>query len=161
MKPRHRRLIFIVVGLSAVGLTAALVLNAFKNNMVFFFSPSQVAAHEAPMGKEFRIGGLVKKGSLKREGDGLTVHFVVTDTADNLNVTYHGILPDLFSEGTGVVAQGRLKDGVFYADQVLAKHDSTYMPPEVASAINEAKAKEINKRASTSLMPSPTGGESL
>ena len=162
MKPRHRRLIFIVIGLGAVAVTAGLVLNAFKNNLVFFFSPSQVVAHEAPVGKEFRIGGLVKKGSLKREGDGLTVHFVVTDTADNLNVTYKGILPDLFSEGTGVVAQGRLKNGVFYADQVLAKHDSKYMPPDVAAAINEAKAKEINKRASTTLMPDTSaGGETL
>lgn len=162
MKPRHRRLIFIAIGFSAVALTAGLVLNAFKNNMVFFFSPSQVAEHQAPVGRDFRIGGLVKKGSLQRESDGLTVHFVVTDTADNLNVTYKGILPDLFSEGTGVVAQGRLVNGVFVADQVLAKHDSTYMPPEVASAINEAKAKEINKRASTSLMPpSNRGGETL
>lgn len=161
MKPRHRRLIFIAIGFSAVAVTAVLVLNAFKNNMVFFFSPSQVVAHEAPKGREFRIGGLVKKGSLKREPDGLTVHFVVTDTADNLNVTYKGILPDLFTEGTGVVAQGRMVKGVFVADQVLAKHDSTYMPPEVASAISAAKAKEIDKRAGASLMPPDNRGETL
>ncbi len=162
MKPRHRRLIFIAIGLSAVAVTAGLVLNAFKDNMVFFFSPSQVMAHKAPVGREFRIGGLVKKGSLKRASDGLTYRFVVTDTAKKVNVVFKGILPDLFTEGQGVVAQGRLRNGVFYADQVLAKHDSTYMPPEVADALKKAKAKEANKRASASLVPAkPRGGESL
>lgn len=162
MKPRHRRLIFIAIGLSAVAVTAGLVLNAFKDNMVFFFSPSQVLAHQAPVGREFRIGGLVEKGSLKRASDGLTYRFVVTDTAKKVDVVYKGILPDLFTEGQGVVAQGRLKNGVFYADQVLAKHDSTYMPPEVADALKKAKAKEANKRAAASLVPAkPGGGESL
>lgn len=113
-----------------------LVLNAFQNNLVFFFSPTQVAAKEAPAQKAFRIGGLVQQGSVKREDDGLTVRFVVTDLANSMPVVYKGILPDLFKEGKGVVAQGHLgADGVFSADQVLAKHDENYMPPEAADAI--------------------------
>lgn len=136
MKPRHKRLALIGVGLAGLGVAAALVLNAFQNNLVFFFSPTQVAAKEAPTQKTFRIGGLVQQGSLKREDDGLTVRFVVTDLKNSMPVVYQGILPDLFKEGKGVVAQGKLNaDGIFHADQVLAKHDENYMPPEAADAI--------------------------
>ncbi|MDT5062461.1 MAG: cytochrome c-type biosis protein CcmE [Acidobacteriota bacterium] len=140
MKLRHKRLALIGVGLAGLGIAAALVLNAFQNNLVFFFSPTQVAAKEAPVQKTFRIGGLVQQGSLKREDDGLTVRFVVTDLANSMTVIYTGTLPDLFKEGKGVVAQGRLgPDGVFRADQVLAKHDENYMPPEAADAIKHNK----------------------
>ena len=140
MKPRHKRLALIAIGLTVIGVAAALVLNAFQDNLVFFFSPTQVAAREAPTQKPFRVGGLVQQGSLKREDDGLTVHFVVTDLTNSTPVVYKGILPDLFKEGKGVVAQGRLgADGVFRADQVLAKHDENYMPPEAADAIKNNK----------------------
>jgi cytochrome c-type biogenesis protein CcmE len=140
MKPRHRRLVLVVVGLAALGVASALVLNAFRSNLVFFFSPSQIAAGEAPRDRAFRIGGLVQTGSVKRQTDGLTVQFVVTDTAQAIPVVYKGILPDLFREGKGVVAQGRLgTDGVFRADEVLAKHDENYMPPEAAHALEQAR----------------------
>ena len=125
---------------------AALVLNAFQGNVVFFFSPSQVASGEAPVAKTFRIGGMVEKGSLKRLPDGVTVQFVVTDTAKTIPVTYTGILPDLFKEGKGVVAQGRLSpDGSFRASEVLAKHDENYMPPEAAQAMSKAMADKAAK----------------
>jgi cytochrome c-type biogenesis protein CcmE len=141
MKRRHKRIAFILAGLAGLGIAAALVLSAFQNNLVFFFSPSQVAAKEAPIGRTFRIGGLVEKESLKRENDGLTVRFTVTDTAKSIPIVYKGILPDLFKEGRGCVAQGHIgSDGVFYADQVLAKHDENYMPPEAGQAIDNAKA---------------------
>ncbi|HEY6229642.1 MAG TPA: cytochrome c maturation protein CcmE [Pyrinomonadaceae bacterium] len=140
MKRRHKRLAFIVVGLAGLAVAAALVLSAFQNNLVFFFSPSQVAAREAPVNKTFRVGGLVQDGTLKRDGDGLTVRFTVTDTAQSIPVVYKGILPDLFKEGKGCVAQGHIgPDGIFYADQVLAKHDENYMPPEAGKAIDAAK----------------------
>jgi len=127
-------------GLAAVGIAAALVLNAFQSNLVFFFSPSQVLANEAPVGKAFRIGGMVETGSLQRQSDGLTVHFNVTDTARTVPVVYMGILPDLFKEGKGVVAQGQLTpDGTFHATQILAKHDENYMPPDAAHAVEQAK----------------------
>ena len=127
-------------GVAAVGIAAALVLNAFQSNLVFFFSPSQVLANEAPHGRAFRIGGMVEKGSVRRQGDGLTVRFNVTDTAQTVSVVYTGILPDLFREGKGVVAQGNLgPDGVFRASQVLAKHDENYMPPEAAHALEQAQ----------------------
>ncbi|MEK6279686.1 MAG: cytochrome c maturation protein CcmE [Acidobacteriota bacterium] len=147
MKRRHKRISFIVAGLAGLGIAAALVLSAFQNNLVFFFSPTQVAANEAPVNRAFRVGGLVENGSLKRENDGLTVHFTVTDTAKSVPVVYKGILPDLFKEGKGCVAQGRLgSDGVFYADQVLAKHDENYMPPEAGEALDKAKhAQEASK----------------
>ncbi len=147
MKRRHRRIAFIIAGLTALGIAAALMLNAFQENLVFFFSPSQVAAREAPTERTFRVGGLVKEGTVKRENDGLTVRFVVTDTAESIPVVYKGILPDLFKEGKGCVAQGRLgSDGVFYADEVLAKHDENYMPPEAGEAIDKAKhAQEASK----------------
>ena len=147
MKRRHKRVAFIVVGVAGLGVAAFLVLSAFQNNLVFFFSPTQVAAKEAPVDRTFRIGGLVQEGTLQRENDGLTVRFTVTDTAANIPVVYKGILPDLFKEGRGCVAQGKLGlDGVFQADQVLAKHDENYMPPEAGEAIDKAKhAKEAAK----------------
>ncbi len=136
MKPRSKRALAIAVGLAALGIASALVLNAFNSNLVFFFSPSQVAANEAPRARSFRIGGLVEEGSIQREAKGLTTRFVVTDLAKTIPVTYTGLLPDLFKEGKGVVAQGKLgADGIFRADQVLAKHDENYMPPEAASAL--------------------------
>jgi cytochrome c-type biogenesis protein CcmE len=141
MKPRSKRLIAIACGLAALGVATALVLNAFNSNLVFFFSPTQVAANEAPQDRSFRVGGLVEMGSIKREPQGLTTRFVVTDLAKTIPVTYTGLLPDLFKEGKGVVAQGKLgPDGVFRADQVLAKHDENYMPPEAADALAKAKA---------------------
>ncbi|MDQ5844583.1 MAG: cytochrome c maturation protein CcmE [Acidobacteriota bacterium] len=147
MKRRHKRIGFIVAGLAGLGIAAALVLSAFQSNLVFFFSPSQIAANEAPANRAFRVGGLVEQGTLKRGSDGLTVSFTVTDTAKSIPVVYKGILPDLFKEGKGCVAQGRLgSDGVFYADQVLAKHDENYMPPEAGQAIDKAKhAQEASK----------------
>ena len=136
MKPRHKRLALIGVGLCGLAAAAALVLNAFQNSLVFFFSPTEVAEKKAPVQKTFRVGGLVEQGSLRREDDGLTVRFVVTDLAHTVPVIYKGILPDLFKEGKGVVAQGRLaEDGVFHANEVLAKHDENYMPPEAADAL--------------------------
>jgi cytochrome c-type biogenesis protein CcmE len=136
MTPRKRRALWVLGGLAALGIATALVLNAFRSNMVFFFSPTQVAAKEAPQGRAFRIGGLVEMGSVKRAADGLTVQFVVTDNAHTVPVSYTGLLPDLFREGKGVVAQGRLDgSGRFRADQVLAKHDEEYMPPEAAAAM--------------------------
>ncbi len=144
MKTRHKRIVFIVVSLAALGLAAYLVLGAFRNNLVFFFSPTQIATKEAPVGRTFRIGGLVQDGTLKRDSDGLTVHFTVTDTANSIPVVYKGILPDLFKEGRGCVAQGRVgSDGTFYADQIMAKHDENYMPPEAARALDQAK--DMNK----------------
>ncbi|HJW50961.1 MAG TPA: cytochrome c maturation protein CcmE [Burkholderiaceae bacterium] len=147
MKSRHKRIALIVGGLAGLGIAAALVLSAFQENLVFFYSPTQVANKEAPQGKSFRIGGLVEQGSLKRGSDGLTVTFNVTDTAKVIPVTYSGILPDLFKEGKGVVAQGRLQpDGTFKAHEVLAKHDENYMPPEAAHALEQAnKAQKTVK----------------
>jgi cytochrome c-type biogenesis protein CcmE len=140
MKPRHRKLAVIASGVTALGVASILVLNAFQSNLVFFFSPSQVAANEAPVGRSFRIGGLVEEGSIRRMADGVTVNFVVTDTAKAIPVAYTGILPDLFKEGKGVVAQGKLTaNGLFLADEVLAKHDENYMPPEAASALEQAE----------------------
>ena len=133
-------MVIIAAGLGVLALASALVLNAFRSNLVFFFSPSQVMANEAPRGKAFRIGGMVETGSVKRADDGLTVRFRVTDTAHTVAVVYTGILPDLFKEGKGVVAQGRLDaDGVFAASEVLAKHDENYMPPDAAHAIEQAQ----------------------
>jgi cytochrome c-type biogenesis protein CcmE len=139
LKPRHRRLIWILAGLAALGVAVALVLNAFQSNLVFFFTPTQIANGEAPQGRAFRIGGLVEPGSVRREGDGTTVAFRVTDNARAVEVTYRGILPDLFKEGRGIVAQGTVQaDGSFRASEVLAKHDENYMPPEAAEALERA-----------------------
>ena len=148
MKTRHQRSILIIAGLSILGLVAALVLNAFQSNLVFFFSPTQVAAGEAPKGKSFRIGGLVKEGSLQREADGVTMRFVMTDTDKDMVVAYRGILPDLFKEGKGAVAQGKLgEQGVFVASEVLAKHDENYMPPEAAKAVGDAHVRAAMNKA--------------
>jgi cytochrome c-type biogenesis protein CcmE len=138
MKPRHKRFVWIGLGVAAIGVATALVLTAFNKNLVFFFTPSQVAANEAPVGRTFRIGGMVEPGSVKREG--VEVRFVVTDTARSMRVVYRGQLPDLFKEGKGVVAQGQLgPDGTFTAREVLAKHDENYMPPEAAHAVEQAQ----------------------
>ena len=140
MKPRSKRALAIVAGVATLGVATALVLNAFQSNLVFFFSPTQVASKEAPVDRAFRVGGLVETGSVQRDPNGLTVRFVVTDTAKTVPVSYTGMLPDLFQEGKGVVAQGRIgPDGVFVADQVLAKHDENYMPPEAAEALEKAR----------------------
>ena len=142
MKPRHRRFLWIGAGLAALAAAAALVLVAFQSNLVFFFSPSQVVAKEAPQGRAFRIGGLVEPGSLQRDTNTLTVRFRVTDTAQTIPVVYTGLLPDLFKEGKGVVAQGTLRaDGTFVATEVLAKHDENYMPPEAGKALQDAQRK--------------------
>lgn len=138
---QKKRLGLIAGGLIICGAAAALVFNAFEENLVFFFSPSQVAAHEAPEGRAFRIGGFVQEGSVQRQKDGVTVRFEVTDTAHTVPVTYKGSLPDLFKEGKGVVAQGKLQNGVFVADQVLAKHDENYMPPAAEKAVQDAHKK--------------------
>jgi cytochrome c-type biogenesis protein CcmE len=145
MKPRQKRLALILGGLAVLGVASALVLSAFQENLVFFYSPSQVANHEAPQNKAFRIGGLVEEGSVKRQSDGVTVTFNVTDTAKVIPVAYKGILPDLFK---GVVAQGKLgPDGVFTAHEVLAKHDENYMPPEASHAVEQAqKAQKTVKQ---------------
>jgi cytochrome c-type biogenesis protein CcmE len=156
MKPRQKRIAMVVGGLAALAIAASLVLAAFRQNLVFFFTPSQVAANEAPMGKTFRIGGMVETGSVKRQPDGLTVRFMVTDTAKSIPVVYRGALPDLFREGKGVVAQGRVgADGVFMASEVLAKHDENYMPPEAAEAVK--RAHETAAKAAQTLVTDPGG----
>ena len=141
----------VVGGIAALGVAAGLILSAFQQNLVFFFTPSQVAANEVPQGKTFRIGGMVEKGSVKRGEDGLTVKFLVTDTAKSIPVVYRGALPDLFREGKGVVAQGRVgTDGVFAASEVLAKHDENYMPPEAAEAVK--RAHETSRKAAQTVV---------
>ncbi|MBK7900239.1 MAG: cytochrome c maturation protein CcmE [Azonexus sp.] len=148
MKTRHKRLALIGGALAILGVIAALVLNALNSNIALYISPTDVAAGKAPQDKLFRIGGLVKEGSLKRQADGVTVSFVVTDTDKDLTVNYKGILPDLFKEGKGVVAQGKLGgEGVFVASEVLAKHDENYMPPEAAKAVGDAHARAAEKKA--------------
>ena len=155
MKPRHKRFAFVAVALVGVGLIATLVLNAFRSNLVFFFTPTQIASNEAPKGRPFRVGGLVTAGSLKR--DGTTVHFVVTDTVKSIPVTYTGILPDLFKEGKGVVAQGTLEgDGSFHASEVLAKHDENYMPPEAGDALR--RAEDAKRKAEKTLVVNTPAG---
>ncbi|HEV7913992.1 MAG TPA: cytochrome c maturation protein CcmE [Albitalea sp.] len=152
MKPRRKRIAIVVGIVAAVGIATALVLNAFQSNLVFFYSPSQVAAKEAPVGRTFRLGGLVQAGSVQR--DGVTVSFLVTDTARTIPVRFKGILPDLFQEGKGVVAQGQVgDDGVFVAREVLAKHDENYMPPEAAEALKRAGA--VNAKLANSVVKEP------
>ena len=139
MKSRNKRLILVVAGVAVFAVAAALVLSAFKDNLVFFFSPSDVVAGKVPQGKQFRIGGLVEKNSVVRQPDGVTVRFIVTDTANHIPVAYKGVLPDLFRECKGVVTQGKLgADGTFVASEVLAKHDENYMAPEAAEAVSKA-----------------------
>lgn len=159
MKPRHKRLALAGAAAAAVALAVGLILVAFESNIQLFFSPTQVVAGEAPLSRTFRIGGLVEQGSVKRAEDGVTVRFAVTDTARTIPVAYKGILPDLFKEGKGVVAQGRLEaDGVFHASQVLAKHDENYMPPEAATALERARKAESESQK-TLVMDRPAGGE--
>jgi cytochrome c-type biogenesis protein CcmE len=156
MKPRHKRFALIAAGLAGLALASTLVLSAFQKNLVFFFTPSQVAANEAPQGRSFRIGGLVESGSIQRQPDGVTVKFVVTDTAKSIPVYYKGVLPDLFKEGKGVVTQGKLGgDGVFVASEVLAKHDENYMPPEAAHALEQAK--QTNDKAKQTIVSGSSG----
>ena len=141
MKSRHKKLALIGGALALLGIIAALVLNALNSNIALYISPTDVAAGKAPQDKLFRIGGMVKEGSVSRQADGVTVAFIVTDTEKDITVHYKGILPDLFKEGKGVVAQGRLTaDGSFNATEVLAKHDENYMPPEAAKAVSDAQA---------------------
>lgn len=154
MKARHKRLILVGVGILGVGAAAALALTALQSNISYFFSPSQVVAKEAPANHVIRLGGLVTKGSVKRAEDGLTVNFDVTDMAQTVRVAYTGILPDLFKEGQGAVARGKLgPDGVFYAEEVLAKHDEAYMPPEVADSLKTAHAKGASQTAAQASDP--------
>ena len=148
MKPRHKRLAIAGGLLAGVAAIAALVFNAFQSNLVFFYSPSQVVAKEAPTSRTFRLGGLVEEGSVRREG--VKVNFLVTDKAKTIPVSYVGILPDLFKEGKGVVAQGRLEGDVFVAREVLAKHDENYMPPEAAEALKNAQT--VNERTARSVV---------
>ncbi len=151
MTPRRKRMAIALGIIAVVGAATALVLNAFQSNLVFFYTPTQIAAKEAPSGRTFRLGGLVVAGSVKREG--VSVRFEVTDTAQTVPVQFSGILPDLFKEGKGVVAQGQLENGVFQAKEVLAKHDENYMPPEAAQALkNAAKA---NQKAAATLVTGP------
>jgi cytochrome c-type biogenesis protein CcmE len=138
VKPRHKRALIIIAALAVIGVAALLILNALNSNIALYVTPSEVAAGKAPQGQAFRIGGMVKEGSVKR--DGLTVHFVITDLVKDIPVAYTGILPDLFKEGKGAVIQGRLNaNGEFVASEVLAKHDENYMPPEAKSALDQAK----------------------
>ena len=151
MKPRQKRLVWVGLGVVVLGVATALVLTAFNRNLVFFFTPTQVAAKEAPVDRTFRIGGMVEKGSVRRQADGVTVQFDVTDTAKTIRVVYRGVLPDLFKEGKGVVTQGKLgSDGVFVASEVLAKHDENYMPPEAAAALKKAHEQGVATPPSTS-----------
>ncbi|MCL2523985.1 MAG: cytochrome c maturation protein CcmE [Betaproteobacteria bacterium] len=148
MKSRHKKLALIGAALVVVGIIALLVLNALNSNIALYISPTDVAAGKAPADKLFRIGGVVKEGSLARQADGVTVAFIVTDTETDIPVHYKGILPDLFKEGKGVVAQGRLsEDGHFAASEVLAKHDENYMPPAAAKAVDDAHARAAGKKA--------------
>jgi len=148
MKPRQKRLVFALFALIGIGAAAVLINTALRSNLSYYFSPSQVNANEAPKNEVFRVGGLVKEGSLKRQQDGLTVQFLVTDNAADVKVSYTGILPDLFKEGQGMVARGKLgNDGIFYAEEVLAKHDENYMPPEVASSLKTAHEEGVANAA--------------
>ena len=157
MKPRHKRLALILGGLAALGLAAALILSAFQKNLVFFFTPTQILAGEAPQNRSFRMGGMVVKNSLVRQADGVTMSFQVTDTVQTLRVNYHGMLPDLFKEGKGVVAQGKLdQNHLFVADEVLAKHDENYMLPDAAYALKKAgEAKQAAAAKATRISYTP------
>jgi len=156
MKPRQKKFVFILVALAALGAAVGLVLYALKDNVSLYFTPTQVYNKEAPQGHNFRIGGLVEAGSVQREKDGLTVHFSVTDTTRSMPVVYKGILPDLFKEGKGVVAQGKLEsDNVFHAEEVLAKHDENYMPPEAKDALDKAAKAKAAAAPATGLPVTP------
>jgi cytochrome c-type biogenesis protein CcmE len=148
MKARQKRLLLVGLAIVGVGAAAAMALSALQSNISYFFSPTQVKANESPADHVFRLGGLVKEGSVQRQDDGLTVTFDVTDLAETVTVAYTGILPDLFKEGQGVVTKGRMgPDGRFVADEVLAKHDEEYMPPEVADTLKTAHAEGMTDAA--------------
>lgn len=148
MKSRHKKLLLIIAAVATFGVIIALVLNALNSNIALFKSPTEVAAGNYPKDKLFRIGGLVKEGSIMRQADGVTIRFIITDSESDLTVDYVGILPDLFQEGKGAVAQGRLlDDGTFKAQEVLAKHDENYMPPEAAQALNDAHVRGLQRQA--------------
>jgi len=150
MKPRQKRFVFIAVAIAAVAVAVGLVLNALDKNVSLYFTPTQVYNKEAPQGRSFRIGGLVEEGSVKRQMDGLTVNFVITDKHKSIPVIYKGILPDLFKEGKGVVAQGKIEaDGVMHAEEVLAKHDENYMPPEAADALKKGETSNTSAVTAT------------
>lgn len=158
MKTRHKRMAFILVGLAGLAVAAGLVLNALNSNLALYISPTDVLAGKAPKDKAFRLGGMVVEGSLKRQNDGLTVHFDVTDELKTVPVTFTGILPDLFKEGTGMVALGKMVNGVYEATEVLAKHDEDYMSPQVAEMMEKAKqAKQAESTTSSTTTPSTTG----
>jgi cytochrome c-type biogenesis protein CcmE len=147
MKTRHKRLSLVLLGLSVLAIGAWLVLSAFQKNLVFFFTPTQILSGEAPANRSFRVGGMVEAGSLKRQADGITSIFVVTDMAHRVTVRYKGLLPDLFKEGKGVVAQGKLgADRLFVAEEVLAKHDENYMPPDAAYALKQAADRKATQQ---------------
>jgi len=149
MKTRHKRMAFILVGLAGLAVAAGLVLNALNSNLALYISPTDVLAGKAPKDKAFRLGGMVVEGSLKRQDDGLTVHFDVTDELKTVPVIFTGILPDLFKEGTGMVALGKMVNGVYEASEVLAKHDEDYMSPEVAEMMEKAKKAKQAGAATT------------
>jgi cytochrome c-type biogenesis protein CcmE len=164
MTPRRRRMLLVLGILAGVGIAGALALSAFRQNVTFFFDPSEVVAGKVPPGEGFRLGGMVTQGSLKRAPGSLEVHFVVTDFNHDVPVSYSGVLPDLFREGAGVVAHGRLRaDGTFVADEVLAKHDEKYMPPEVARSLKrrhgESRADAVAPAAAAPAVPASTAGQ--
>jgi len=157
MTPRRKKTMYIILGaLTGLGLAVGLVLYALKNNVSLYFTPTQVFNKEAPQGRSFRVGGLVEAGSVKRQADGLTVYFNVTDTTRAMPVIYKGILPDLFKEGKGVVAQGKMEaDGIFHAEEVLAKHDENYMPPEAKDALEKAAKAQAAAGGASSVVAAP------
>ncbi|MCX7205486.1 MAG: cytochrome c maturation protein CcmE [Proteobacteria bacterium] len=146
MSPRRKRIFWIVGALITLALVAFFVVNAFRQNLVFFYSPTQVVNGEAPQGRAFRLGGMVVDKSLIRASDGVSIRFTVTDTDKNIPVQFRGLLPDLFKEGKGVVAEGSWENGIFTATEVLAKHDENYMPPEAQDAVNKAHQKAADKK---------------
>ncbi|WP_415036443.1 cytochrome c maturation protein CcmE [Azonexus sp.] len=157
MKLRHKKLALIGGALALIGIIAALVLNALNSNIALYISPTDVKNGKAPTDKLFRIGGLVKEASIQRQADGVTIRFIVTDTENEIAVDYVGILPDLFMEGKGAVAQGRMQEnGIFKAQEVLAKHDENYMPPEAAQALNDAHERGLEKMADPATKPEET-----
>ena len=163
MTPRQRRMTLVLGIVAGAGIAGALALSAFRSNVTFYFDPTKVAAGEVKPGEHFRLGGMVTKGSVKREPGSLEVHFVVTDFEHNVPVSYTGVLPDLFREGTGVVANGHLDNrGTFVADEVLAKHDEKYMPPEVAKSLKRrhGEAREEALDGSTPTAPATNAASS-
>ena len=155
MKTRHKRMAFILAGLAGLAVAATLVLNALNSNLALYISPTDVLAGNAPKDQTFRLGGMVVEESLEREDDGLTVHFKVTDSANTIPVVFTGILPDLFEEGQGVVAQGKMRDGVFAATEVLAKHDENYMPPQVADMMEEGEKLKQQQDSAAIIQQTP------